>query len=116
MNIDSKISLIRGETKVWKFQRKDGSGSIITTMPDEVYCTIKANYDDDDYIIQKTYGNEEITYSDGWWFITLSAAETLTLNPGKYVIDVKVITDSGATYVVHPQTLAVIPNVTDEVS
>ena len=29
---------------------------------------------------------------------------------------VKVITDSGATYVVHPQTLAVIPNVTDEVS
>lgn len=116
MNIDSKISLIRGETKVWKFQRKDGSGQIITTMPDEVYCTIKANYDDDDYLIQKTYGDGDITYSDGWWFITLSATETLTLNPGKYVIDVKVITDSGASYVVHPQTLAVIPNVTDEVS
>lgn len=116
MNIDSKVSLIRGETKVWKFQRKDGSGTVITTAPDEVYCTIKANYDDDDYLIQKTYGDGDITYSDGWWFITLSAAETLALNPGKYVIDVKVITDSGATYVVHPQTLAVIPNVTDEVS
>lgn len=116
MNIDSKVSLIRGETKVWKFQRKDGSGQIITTMPDEVYCTIKANYDDDDYIIQKTYTGGGITYSYEWWYVTIPASETLSLNPGNYVIDIKVVNDGVATYPVHPQTLTVKPNVTDEVS
>ena len=116
MNIDSKISLIRGETKVWQFQRIDGNGQVITDMPTEMYCTIKQNYDDDEYIIQKTYSGGDITYADGWWYITLSATETLNLNPGKYVIDVKVITDLGAFYPIHPQPMTVEPNVTDEVS
>ena len=116
MNIDSKISLIRGETKVWKFQRKDSSGAVITTNPDEIYCSIKQTYDSSDYLIQKTYTDGDITYSSGWWYISLSANDTLGLNPGKYAIDVKVITSSGSTYVVHPQTLAVLPNATDEVS
>ena len=115
MNIVSNLSLIRGETKVWKFQRKDGSGTVITTMPDEMYCSIKANYDDDDYLIQKTYGDSEITYSDTWWYITLSASETLSLAPGKYVMDVKVKTTSGDSYPVIPQTLTVIPCVTEDI-
>lgn len=116
MNIDSKISFIRGETKVWKFQRKDANGDVITIAPDEIYCSIKANYDDDAYLLQKSYTDSEITYADQWWYITLSSAETLSFTAGKYVIDVKVIDDGASTYVVHPQVLTVKPNVTDEVS
>lgn len=115
MNIDAKVSLIRGETKIWKFQRKDGSGNVITSMPDEIYCTIKANYDDNEVLLQKTYTGGDITYASEWWYVNLSATDTLSLMPGKYVIDVKVITDSGASYIVKPQTLSVRPCVTEDI-
>lgn len=115
MNIVSKINLIRGETKVWKFQRKDANGQVITTNPNEIYCTIKENYDASDYLIQKTFTNGDITYSDGWWYIVLSAADTLSLTQGRYVIDVKVSATSGETYHVIPQTLEVYPCVTEEI-
>lgn len=115
MNIDSKISFIRGETKVWKFQRKDGSGQVITTNPNEIWCSIKANYDASDYLIQKTFSDGDITYSDGWWYITLSSADTLSLSKGKYVIDVKVSSLSGESYPIIPQTLTVYPCVTEEI-
>ena len=115
MNINSNISLIRGETTIWKFQRKDSSGAVITDVPDEMYCSIKANYDDSDYVIQKSYTDGDITYADGWWTITLSASDTLGLNVGKYVVDVKLITSSEVFYVVHPQTLSVLPCVTEDI-
>lgn len=115
MNIESNISLIRGETKRWRFQRKDGNGQVITTNPNEIYCSIKANYDADDYLIQKTFTNGDITYSDGYWYITLSAAETLSLTSGKCVIDVKVSSTAGESYPVRPQTLMVYPSVTEEI-
>lgn len=114
MNVAYKLSIIRGETKTWKFQRRDINGTLITETPTAIYFSIKRNYDDASNILQKSM-SDGITYSNGWWYIFVSAAETEALQPGMYVCDVKVLSSLGETYVVEPQTLVVRPSVTRHV-
>lgn len=96
-----------GETKVLRFQRLDGDRQVIDTVPDEMYCTVKRNYDDEDFIFQKTIG-EGIEQDGSWWQITIDPDDTKYLSPGKYVFDVKVI-DDVVRYVVKPQPFTIRP-------
>lgn len=118
MSIDSNISLIRGETKILKFQRWDGSGSVITTIPDEMFCSVKDNYDDNEYMIQKTYTGGGIKYNSTthYWYVVFYPEDTVQLPGGHYVIDIMAQTDSGNHFILRPQPLTIIPSVTMDIS
>lgn len=114
MNIQYNLSIIRGESKTWKFQRRTVDGEVITETPTAMYFSMKRNYDDAENVLQKSLSSG-ITYNNGWWYIFLPASDTESLMPGMYVCDVKVLSSLGETYLVEPQSICVKPSVTRHV-
>lgn len=89
------LTIIRGDTKYFKFQRKKKHDeSIITKLPDKLYFTIKYDYNIDDVIFQKTLENGiEFNAADNYYYITIDPKDTNNLPYGKFVYDIEVIKD-----------------------
>lgn len=91
------ISQTRGDTKKYKFQRKNADGTIILNMPNKLFFTVKQDYTDDKVLIQKRLPDDFTMDEDGTWHFTVLPEDTNNLNYGEYVFDVEVITDGVKT-------------------
>lgn len=96
------------------FTRRNNNNEAITTTPREIYFSVKENYEDDKYLIQKTMTNGDIiSNGNGEWQIRLLPSDTASLPFGKYYCDVKVIDEYGLNFiVVAPQVFEVLDTVT----
>lgn len=112
------LGLFKGATMVLKFQRIGEGGSVITTLPTEMYCSIKTNFDTQAYTLQKTYTGGGIKYNSisHYWFVVFYPSDTASLPEGHYVIDIMAKTDSGNHFILRPQPFVLMPSVTEETS
>lgn len=82
-------SMTRGDTKGYKFQRKDKTGAVILGNPDAMYVTIKTDWKTPRILIQIPL--EEMTQSeDGYWHFHFEPTDTGPLPYGTYCGDVEV--------------------------
>ena len=90
-----EIDIVRGDNRTFKFQRKTEQGQVITDEPNEMYITFKTNDVINDYVIQKVYSKNEITYNSSthYWSFELTPKDTNNLSYGIYMFDVEIITD-----------------------
>jgi len=86
----ANISVVRGDTYAFKFQRKS-NGQVIMTEPDNLYFTVKRNTGVENYIFQKTL--EDMTFDEnGWYHFDIRPADTNNMTYGNYVFDIEVKT------------------------
>lgn len=86
----------RGDTRRYKFQRKDINGKLITILPDKIYFTVKKDWTRQAAVLQKTIADFTID-EDFVYRFTIYPDETESLKYGEYVFDVEVIQDSVKT-------------------
>ena len=83
------MRLTRGDTKYFKFARKDAEGNIITERAEKLYFTVKPDFDEDEVVIQKTI--DDMTFDeDGWYHFVLEPDDTNYLEFSAYVYDIEV--------------------------
>jgi hypothetical protein len=88
------INMPRGDIRVVPFVVKDSEGNPSEIQFTEIYFTVKRNYHDQEYILQKRLSTGEIE-TDGlgtFWF-TINASDTDGLSFGKYVFDIELVAD-----------------------
>lgn len=83
------IEFTRGDTCPLKFNLVDAEGNkLVLTASDELYFTVKNNYNTTTTKLQKSYGNGNITQEeDGSYKLIISADDTANWNYGSYVWD-----------------------------
>lgn len=84
------MEIIRGDTYVFKFKRKDADGEVILNKARHLYFTVKKNYNSDEVIIQKTI--DDMTFDDetGYYTFRIEPSDTDGLKYGDYVYDIEV--------------------------
>lgn len=88
------LSQTRGDTRGYKFQRKNSAGEVITTEPDALFVTIKTDWNTDDIVFQIKM--DEMTLDEnGWWHWHTEPQDTAELPYGKYYGDVEVHKNGG---------------------
>lgn len=88
-----EIELIQGDdSPVYKFQRKDKSGNVITTLPKEMWITFKESCCHDDCLFQKKLTSGDITFdaTDNYYKFQISSDETHALPYGIYGFDIAI--------------------------
>ena len=87
------MQFTRGDTQPLKFQRLDAEWHPITAVPDEMYFTVKTNYADKDFVLQKTLDDMTFGDDDCWHFV-IEPSDTQELPVCTYVYDIEVTTGS----------------------
>lgn len=82
--------LIRGDSRGFKFQRKNYQQEAITDTPETLFFTVKTSFKVVDYLFQKKLDNMWMT-QDGYWHFKLNPQDTESLPYGKYCWDVQVV-------------------------
>ena len=86
------MQITRGNTKYLKFQRHYCDDEVITELPQNIYFSIKYDYNQDEFLIQKTLNNGiEYDTKDNYYYITINPDDTEDLPYGKYYFDIKVV-------------------------
>lgn len=88
--------MVRGDSKAYKFQRKDKEGNILTDTPTTLFFTVKTSFKTQEYVLQKNLENMYIT-QDGYWHFVLNPEDTEDLPYGKYCWDIQVVQDGFKT-------------------
>lgn len=86
------MTIIRGDTGAFKFQRLDSSGEPITATPTAIYFTVKKSYTYSSDIFQKTLADMTMD-EDGTWHFIIAPEDTASLDYGTYVYDLEVTTE-----------------------
>jgi hypothetical protein len=86
------MNIIRGDYKIFTFQRKDKNKNIIVEKPDKMYITIKRNEYLKEVVIQKTFDNG-ITFEEGKYRVEFLPEDTDNLSYGDYIYDIEIIND-----------------------
>lgn len=107
------LEIYQGNDKNFVFSRKNTDGEIITTVPQELYFTVRADFQGN-IIFQKQLNNGISQKADGTWNIRVDAENTKNLDvPSiglKCVCDVKVFDENGEeTTIVKPQPFLILP-------
>lgn len=85
------MKFFRGDTYKFKFQRTSLDGEIIKNKADEVWFTVKENYNTSTKIIQKTLSSGEITFdSNNYYCVTILPSDTSNLDYKNYVWDIQI--------------------------
>lgn len=87
------MTLTRGDTGFYKFQRLDVNGDPITSIPVSLYFTVKKSFSTNVFIIQKTLSDMTLG-EDNYWHIVIEPEDTINLKYGSYVFDIEVTTDN----------------------
>ena len=83
------LSIIRGDTKFYKFQRKNKNKEVILEKADKVYFTVKKNSQVKDVVFQKTI--EDMLFDeDGTYHFVIEPKDTDGQDYDKYRYDVQV--------------------------
>lgn len=102
----SPIYLSRGNTGKIEFQRLDPEGNPILVQASEIYFTVKKDFRDTFFLLQKTL--DDMTFdSQGIYRFTIEPECTENLDFGNYVYDIKVIASDGVSNDV--ETIALSP-------
>lgn len=90
------ISFTRGDTYRFKFQRKTKEDhEVIMTTPDEMWFTVKTSNSTENIIIQKTFGNKDITFDEeGYYHSVITHEETMSLPYNEYYYDIQIKLDN----------------------
>ena len=85
------IKIVRGDSEILKFQRKDVDNNVITQKATELYFTVKENTLSENYLFQKKL-DDGITYNttDYYYRITINPEDTNNLYYGIYKYDIEV--------------------------
>lgn len=92
-----KIELIRGDTSdVYKFQRTDADGNVITTKAEKMWITFKKAPESKTVSFQKTLDNG-ISFSeeDYCYRFKIASEDTRKLACGNYGFDIAIINEAG---------------------
>ena len=88
-----KLKLIRGDTKKIRVRLLDSARSEIHLgANDQLYFTVKSSALQEEAEITKYIGSG-ITYSDGYYHITINSIDTDELDYGTYKYDIQLVTD-----------------------
>lgn len=88
------IKFIRGDTYLFKFQRKNLEGKPIIEKAQKMWFTVKKNYKKQDKMIQKTLADGNIIFdAESFYHIRIDHEDTTNLKYGKYVYDIQVEND-----------------------
>lgn len=88
------LSMTRGDTAKFKFQRKDSEGNVIETKADKCWFSVKTNDTQQNVVIQKTIEDMDFSEEDFFYRLTIEPNDTNNLQYGDYVYDVEVIQDN----------------------
>ena len=85
------MEFTRGDTKKYKFQRKDANNNVIETISQKVWFTVKVNDNTDEKILQKTL-DTGITFTDNdyYYHVLFDHDDTKDLDYGSYTCDIQV--------------------------
>ena len=93
--MNNKIELVQGDTSpIYKFQRKNEDGTIITTLPKKMWITFKRSCSCDDCLFQKTL-DDGITFDGEYYKFKIMPDETHELSYGAYGFDIAIINEAG---------------------
>lgn len=87
------MELTRGDSAPLKFQRKDANGDPILIAPAQMYFTCKKDWNQTDFVFQKTLADMTMD-EDGTWHFTIAPTDTEKLPVGNYVFDIEVKQDN----------------------
>lgn len=109
-----EIDIIRGDNRTFKFQRKTEQGTLISDLPNEMYITFKPNDVIQNYVIQKLYSKNEITFdsSNNYWSFELKPEDTNNLSYGEYLFDIEIITEENKVKTICEGILTINPEIT----
>jgi len=83
------IEFTRGDTCPLKFNLVDENGNLIEpTSTDEMYFTVKKNFNTSEVLFQKKFTNDDIELDEDGYKLVLTPDDTATLNYGSYVFDI----------------------------
>lgn len=89
------LSLNRGTTAKYKFQRLDYNGDPILTRAEELYFVVKKRWTDSDAVITKDLS--DMTFDEeGYYHFTINPEDTEKMAYGRYVWDVTPVEDNNA--------------------
>lgn len=93
----NKIEIVQGDiSDIFKFQRKNDKGEVITTKPKKMWITFKINSNYKDSIFQKTLDNGiSFNEEDKYYRFQLEPEDTQNLNYGTYGFDIAIINEAG---------------------
>lgn len=83
------IKIRRGDIQYFTFKRKNENGETITTIPKNIYFSVKESYNSRYPIIQKTL-NDMTMDVDGTYHFRILPIDTNKLKYGNYVYDLEV--------------------------
>lgn len=108
------IELIRGDTFMFKFQRKNLSNDVIKTKSQKMWFTVKKNYKTTEKLIEKTLKDNTIIFDkDSYYHIRLNHEDTTNLKYKDYVYDIQVEND-GYVQTIGMGTITITNEVTFE--
>lgn len=85
------MKFTRGDTYMFKFQRKDDNDKIIKSIADKMMFTVKKNHNTENILFQKSLADGTIRFtSDGYYHIEIEPKDTQNLRYGNYVCDIEV--------------------------
>lgn len=89
-----RIKFTRGDTKRIPYNLYDVNGNELVLNPDidEMYFTVKTNYNTEDYLIQKTLAGGGITRESDMYVIKVDSVDTDDLAYGTYYCDIEIKT------------------------
>lgn len=105
------ISMTRGDTARFTFQRLDAEGEVILSEPDELYFTVKSSTQNEAFKFQKTKEDMELD-GQGNWHFTVDPEDTNGLTFGQYYYDVEVIDAEGVKTTISIGNFVISPEVT----
>lgn len=89
----TEIELIQGDdSPVYKFQRKDKHGNVITTLPKEMWITFKQSCCHEECLFQKKLSSGEITFdnTDNYYKFQILSDDTSSIPYGVYGFDIAI--------------------------
>lgn len=85
----NNIDFTRGDTYAFKFRRLNADGEPIKEKTQNIWFTVKEDYETDDIVIQKTL--DDATFDlDGYYHFIISSKDTRDLRYGEFVYDIQV--------------------------
>lgn len=94
--MSKELSMRRGDTKVYKFQRTGPDGKVIREKAAKIFFTVKRTNLPNEFLLQKTLDNMQFDAEDGTYRLTIDPEDTEGLPFGTYKYDLQVTSDSGA--------------------
>lgn len=94
------MEFTKGNTFRFRFPRRDAFGNLIEKKADNIWFTVKAGYNTDEILIQKTLSAGTITFGeDKYYHVVIEPNDTIDLDYGVYVYDITV-EDGGNIYTI----------------